>query len=200
MSHIRDAIENVIRGDLALRLKEAGYKKAARTFFAERADHTRVVNVQSDKWNQGSHGGFTINLGVYLPQVALITEALPLSGLYPKEYECSVQVRLGALMHEGQDVWWKIEAGTDVPKLAAEVGKAWAAFGQPWLERVSTLEGAHAELLSQYAYYHAAATALLLGRRDEARALVERALERLPRAAKKLSEWGQKHGLLQVAV
>ena len=200
MSTIRNAIENVIRGDLAGRLKDAGYRRAARTFFAEFSDHTCVVNVQADKWNQGSSGRFTINLGVYFPELAQLMETLPLSGVYPKEHECNVQERLGSLMHDGRDVWWEIDAGTDVAKLAGEVGNAWAAFGKPWLEQVSTLEGAHAQLLNQYSYYQAAASALLLGRRDEALSLIQKSLERHPRAAKKVGAWGQKHGLLQVAV
>ena len=194
-SEIGKRIDEIITLDLGPRLKVAGYRKRGRTFHAASPDHVKVVNVQASRWNEGNTGSFTVNLGVFFPEVATLSEARPLRGP-PKEYHCTVRQRLGLLMHDGKDIWWRIDSTTVSEVLARKVGTAWSVFARPWLERVSDLSGAHAELVSQKMCFRAAMISLLLRRPSEASELLREAERRRPHAASKIRDWGRRHDLL----
>ena len=194
-SEIGRRIDDILRLDLASRLKKAGYRKQARNFHAASPDHIKVVNVQAGRCSDESTGSFTINLGVYFPEVSRLAEAPPFKGK-PKEYDCTVRQRLGPLMHDGKDIWWRIDSSTVCRVLAGKVGTAWNAFGRPWLERVSSLAGAHSELVNRKNYFGAAVISLLLERPSEAGDLVREAARRQPLAADRIHDWGRKHDLL----
>ena len=196
MSEIAKLIDDAIRSDLAKRLKADGYRKSGRTFYSADDSRTAVVNVQGSKSNLGDEGTFTINLGVYFPDVAKITNALPITGRFPKEYDCTIRQRLGVLMTDGNDFWWSVNSDTDLDALAKNVGDAWSQHGKPWMDHVSDLDAAHAELLNQQLFFIAAGVSLLRGRRDEALELVRQAESRQPRAARRIQEWARQHELV----
>jgi hypothetical protein len=154
-----------------------------------------VVNVQASQWNEGESGKFTVNLGVYFPAVAEMLN-LPLPASAPKEYDCTVRVRLPSLMHDGRDVWWNVEAHVSDNELTKRVGTAWSMFGRSWLERTSNLEGALDELITQKMYFHAAAISVLLEKMDDARELVARAEKRQPLAKVRIREWAKAQQLI----
>jgi Domain of unknown function (DUF4304) len=196
MSEIAKQIDRVVQADLAARLKVAGFRKSGRTFFRAQPDHTRVVNVQASLWNQGGEGSFAINLGIYFPAIADLSGGPVATGKYPKEYECTVRERLGALVYGGRDHWWPIAPGADLARLATSVGTAWSVFGRPWLDQMSTLRGAYDLVCSQKLYFLAANFALALGEREAAEQLLRQALTRAPRARARFEDWGHRHGLL----
>lgn len=134
MSGIGQRVDEVIRLDLAARLKTMGFRKRSRTFHLAGGDHVRVVNVQGSRSNAGDAGQFTVNLGVYYPEVNALFGLRADSAASPRECECTIRQRIGTLMPVGQDFWWSVESGTDVSALAREVGEAWELFGAPWLE------------------------------------------------------------------
>jgi hypothetical protein len=197
MSEIGRRIDEVIQLDLAQRLRAAGFRKTARTFFCTQANHTRIVNVQASQWNHGEDGSFTINLGVYYPVVSDLAGRPRVTGKFPKEYECTVRERLGALAHDGRDHWWSVSRTTDFTHLANEVGTAWTVFGSPWLDRASTLPGAIELLRCQKLYFAAANAALALGKREDAEQLLREAMKTKPQAYTRLREWENRHGLLR---
>ncbi len=196
MSDIAKLIDDVVRRDLARRLKSNGYRKSGRTFYRIAGSHTAVVNVQASKHNLGLNGTFTVNLGVYFPDVATITNALPLTGAFPKEYDCTVRQRLGVLMTGSDDYWWVVNIDTDMGTIAETVAHTWSQHGQPWIERVSDLDAAHNELVSQNMFFVAAAISVLQGRRDEAAELVRKAESRQPMAARRIQQWAREHELV----
>jgi uncharacterized protein DUF4304 len=185
----------VIRADLAKRLAAAGYRKSGRTFFAAGTDHTRVVNVQGNRWNEGDGGSFAINLGVYFPRIAELAGDPPVTGRFPNESRCSVRERLGALVYDGRDHWWDIGPDTDRERLARSIGTAWSVFGRTWLDRVATLEGAYTFVCEQGMPFVAANFALALGDRDAAAQLLRRALAAGPRAHARFEAWARRHGV-----
>ena len=195
MSDIAKLIDDVVRRDLARRLKSDGYRKSGRTFYRSAETHTAVVNVQASKHNLGNNGTFTVNLGVYFPDVATITNAPPLTGAFPKECDCTVRQRLGVLM-TGDDYWWSVTIDTDIDTVAKTVAHTWSQHGQPWIERVSDLDAAHNELVSQNMFFVAAAISVLKGRRDEATELVHKAESRQPMAARRIQQWAREHELV----
>lgn len=54
------------------------------------------------------YGRFTINLGVYVPEVAEIHGG-GAAKQWVREYNCCIRCRLGELGNERQDVWWSID-------------------------------------------------------------------------------------------
>lgn len=195
MSEIAKLIDDVIRRDLTQRLKADGYCKSGRTFYSLGESRTTIVNVQASKSNLGEEGTFAINLGVYIPDVAKITNALPFTGRFPKEYDCTIRQRLGMLMTDGKDYWWSVNSTTDIDALAKDVGDAWLQHGKPWIDRLVNLDTVHAELINQHMYFVAAGVSLLLGRRDEAIDLVRMAISRQPLAARRIQDWARQRQL-----
>ena len=47
-------------------------------------EHTCIVNVQGNKWNQGDEGSFAINLGVYFPVIADLGGGPQALGRFPR--------------------------------------------------------------------------------------------------------------------
>ena len=195
MSKIGKRIDALVSLELASRLKAAGYRKKGRSFWTVREDHTRVVNVQASRWNQGEEGTLAVNLGVFFPALAKLMDQPDVEGV-PKEYQCTLRRRLGVLAHGGRDHWWSVGPETDLASTSREIAEAWTGFGVPWMESVATLEGARAELDRQGNPFLAGVVSLELGDRETARALVVESLRRFPRAAARTREWAARHGLL----
>jgi uncharacterized protein DUF4304 len=133
MSEIARIIDTVIREGLGKPLKEAGFRKSGRNFHLVADGVVRMVNVQASQFNFGAGGQFTLNLGVYLPEVAKFLKEKLAPGKLPTEYECTISVRIGSLMPKREDHWWKIDSSIDLYTLAEEVKTTWVKFGQPWL-------------------------------------------------------------------
>jgi hypothetical protein len=196
MTAIRERIDTVIASDLAVRLKAEGYRKSARTFFRAGEEHTCIVNVQGNKWNQDDEGSFAINLGVYFPIIANLGGGPPALGPFPKEHECSISARLGPRAREGGDHWWTLGAGDEIAHVAAAVGTAWSQVGRVWLDEASTLAGAYAITCERSLNFPAAIFALALQDRDKSAEHLQMAIERLPRGRARLEAWGKRHGLI----
>jgi hypothetical protein len=74
---------------------------------------------------------FTVNLGVYVPEVALHHGGGP-PKTWIQEYHCAIRARLGEACGASQDRWWPAVASPEVIELVRgglEVG------GLPWLDR-----------------------------------------------------------------
>ena len=107
-----DDIQNALRPFL----KDRGFKVRGRTFNRITEDGlTQVINIQmgpSDPpgttyipgLSENLHGLFTVNLGIYVPEVARhhISEAKS----WVQEYHCCVRARLGNACGEDRDIWW----------------------------------------------------------------------------------------------
>jgi hypothetical protein len=59
------------------------------------------------------YGKFTVNLGVYVPEVAANHGAGSVKN-WVQEYNCCIRARLGNLGPEQADVWWSITQGNAV--------------------------------------------------------------------------------------
>jgi hypothetical protein len=134
MSDIGKAIDTVIRGGLAPLMKREGFKKSGRNFLKVDAESVAVLNIQASRSNLGATGKFTINLGRYFPSVARAAGKPELQGP-PKEYECTVSLRIGHLLPENLDYWWEVGLETNIEQLAVDVARAVEDVGLPWLRR-----------------------------------------------------------------
>ena len=104
---------------LALRplLKEREFRVRGRTFNRSTKDGlTHVVNLQMGPADppgttpipglrENLHGLFTVNLGVYVPEVARHQGGAE-AGAWVQEYACCIRCRLGEACGEQADLWW----------------------------------------------------------------------------------------------
>jgi hypothetical protein len=134
--------------------KEADFRKSGTTFSRSTADGvTHVVNFQLGSFDPpGTHpipgfrfnlyGKFTVNLGVYLPEIQLFQFPKIKSGPI-REYDCFFRVRLGRLGSEEKDIWWTLER---VDSLTEEIVARLHRDGFPFLNRFSTRDAILQEL------------------------------------------------------
>lgn len=124
-------------------MKRWGFKARGRTFNRTTDDGlTQVVNLQmgaSDPpgttyipgLRENLHGWFTVNLGVYVPEVARHHGGGE-AGAVVQEYHCCVRARLAEVGPEGKDLWWKIAC---TPSLIGELEERLSRHALPYLDR-----------------------------------------------------------------
>ena len=194
-------------------LKDLGYKVRGRTFNRLTNDGlTQVINIQmgpSDPpgttyipgLRENLYGLFTVNLGVYVPEVAALRGG-GAARSWVQEYHCCIRNRLGHASGSTQDIWWH---GRVVPAVMNDLESRLVNFGVPFLDRFSTRDLILAELQAKGANLHHCSvprivSAIILAERQEtekARALlVEQALEtRNPRHPEYVRDLAKRMGL-----
>lgn len=100
-------------------LKEHGFRMQARTANRVTSDGlTHVINFQMGRFDppgtsyipwfrRNLYGKFTVNIGVYVPEVAILRYGAKERSFAP-EVECCVRMRLGHLGGELADRWWDL--------------------------------------------------------------------------------------------
>ncbi|MEW6684563.1 MAG: DUF4304 domain-containing protein [Nitrospirota bacterium] len=169
-------------------LKAQGFKVRGRTFNRVTEDGlTQVISIQmgaSDPpgttyipgLRENLHGLFTVNLGVYVPEVARHHGGGEAKS-WVQEYHCCVRARLGEASGEERDIWWHARAEDAVFE---DVRRRLEQAGLPFLNRYSTRQKILAEWQDRSENMGAGGPprivmAIILaerGRKDEARALL----------------------------
>lgn len=108
-----DQVQRALRPSLS----GQGFKVRGRTFNRVTGDGlTQVINLQMGPSDppgttyipgirENRHGLFTVNLGVYIPEVAALHGGGPAKA-WVQEYHCSIRTRLGPASGASQDLWW----------------------------------------------------------------------------------------------
>lgn len=140
-----EAIEQ-IQGALRPFLKEKGFRVRGRTFNRATEDGlTQVVNMQmgaSDPpgttyipgLRENLHGLFTVNLGVYVPEVAR-HHGRGEAASWVQDYHCCVRSRLGEACGEQKDLWWQARFEDAI---VSDLRRRLEVGGFPFLERYSS--------------------------------------------------------------
>ena len=177
-----------IQSTLRPLLKAQGFNGRGRTFNRVTEDGlTQVISIQmgaSDPpdtsfipgLQENLHGLFTVNLGVYVPEVARHHGGGEAKS-WVQEYHCCVRARLGEASGEDRDIWWHARAQDAV---IDDVRRRLEQAGLPFLNRYSTREKILAEWQDRSENMSASSPprivmAIILaegGRKDEARALL----------------------------
>ena len=182
---------------LAPCLKRHGYKKKNNVFFQQSADAITLISIQNSSMTIPETCQFTINLGVYFPQLAELLEQ-PGREKFPSRAELGqINVRIGKLIPKAPgDMWWRILPDNDWRSVAQDVTYAVETFGVPWVECVASIKAAKTYAISERQYLMGAALALLDGKVDEARGYFEiRKAQETPIRQIWL-HWAEKHGLI----
>ncbi len=193
MEAIARRIDRVIKHALIPHLRSSRFKGSGRTLHRHLEDAVQVVNVQASMSNFADTGRFTLNLGVFFPEVAAFIdpERVPQK---PKEYQCTISARIGQAMGAPTDFWWSIGPNTIDSELGDEVAKTFITYGFPWLERNSSLASLP-DALGRNVIVRAACFAVL-GRLQDAQALVRASIADDPKRTAYLVDWSRRRGLL----
>jgi len=127
----RAVISQLLADSVTPLLKRHGFDHRSRRNYDRVRDGRReLINVQPNEWNNRHGGSFTINLGIFIPEMDSILSLYPLQAP-PEEYECQIRCRIGDVGPDGRlrdDVgaepwrgWWEFDAQTDLSGLGAEV-------------------------------------------------------------------------------
>lgn len=154
-------IDDVIRRALVPSLRADGFRKSARTFHRSLDGVIEVLHVQASTSNAGDVGRFTLNLGVYFPGVDEILGDATLE--HPKEYQCHVRERIGAVMGRG-DHWWTLDPTTPPADVAPEIERAYRDFVPSWFDRHRSPLSACETLRRSYGATETALALAILGR------------------------------------
>jgi hypothetical protein len=154
-----DLITRIVQNDLKPVLQARGFRKKAALFWRDNGEVIDVITVQKSQSNDASGARFTINLGLYWKRLQELSGRV---ALLPREYDCTVQARIGGLLPERTDLWWEINS-TETTVVSADVVSKLLRYGLPWLEAGHTVEKTF-EYLEQRG---------LKTRRDELLALVQ---------------------------
>ncbi|MGH1488593.1 MAG: DUF4304 domain-containing protein [Acidimicrobiales bacterium] len=135
MSVSSELIDAVIKGQLAPVLKQAGFKRSGRNWHQSHERSVVVVNVQASAFNTPEQTRFTINLGVWFPELAEFQPAnlQPSNRLRPTEPHCHFRQRVGGLLPGGLDRWWELGSVADVELVGVSASEALTTYGLPWL-------------------------------------------------------------------
>jgi hypothetical protein len=196
VTELSKIINTAVESGISPPLRSKGFRKVSTHFFKTEDVVTRVVNVQSSKWNSSQEARFTINLGLYFPAIAESLD-LPRMPAHPKEYCCILRTRIGALLPVQKDFWWEVASNTNANELSKELNEVLTRYGLPWLEQNSELVKAADELERKQYYLAASAARLELGQRDKAATLARTALKTLSNrfAVQRVEKWCLKHSL-----
>jgi hypothetical protein len=136
--------------DAAPLLKRAGFRKRRHSF--NRETEPGIVQVVNFQLGRNLYRRFTINLGVYVPEMVL-DEHERRDG-WVNEYDCQLRQRIGRLLDQPTDVWWSLD---DPAEAASAVAHALESSGLPWLDRVSSRQ----KILESYELFGAASVGLM---------------------------------------
>lgn len=194
MSESSKRIDMIVREELAPILKETGFKKKGRNFHREHTNRIDVINVQASLYNNASSAEFTVNVGVYYPSIAELSGALPVKGA-PKEYDCTIQSRIGSVREDGRDFWWTIGPSSADSAVAKDLANNVRDYCIPWLDRMGDLDTVKNTTTGRKRLFTAAAIALYQGNQKEAQELIGQALKEQQLAKARFVAWARQHGL-----
>ena len=193
----QQVLDEVIREALLPPLKADGFRKDGHTFRCAKERCIQVLNVQTSRYASAQELKFTLNLGLHFPEVQEVLAPLwrwRVGRAGPREYECHVHARIGALMPSAQDHWWDLRAADGREQVVKEVSTTFMDHGRPWLASFSDFETARAAKAFTSPVARAA-FALVAGDRDDARNIVASLLSESPQATA-FATWAKGLGLL----
>ena len=137
---------DALQAKLRPALKQYGFRASGRTFNRLTPDGlTEVVTIQMGSFDppgttyvpglrQNLYGKFTMNLGVFVPEVSEQRGGAA-GKSFIQEYHCCVRARLPVLGPEARDLWWDIRADE---ALAEELLERIARDAFPFFKKFET--------------------------------------------------------------
>lgn len=129
--------KDLINKDIAPLLKQYGFKKQNFTWNRTVKGVTQVINFQLSRYNDHDNQLFTVNLGVFHPELWEINKGKPVPK-FITEFDCFPRERIGYInnINNNKDLWWTINLKTDVVELSREISNIIENKCIPFLEEM----------------------------------------------------------------
>lgn len=130
----KQVLAEAIRVEPAPVMKAAGFKKTRNTWHRWCSWGCQVVNVQATQYSDRSETMYTLNIGAYLRDQKTwngeqFDEAHP-----PSEAYCQLRQRVGVLMPDHNDKWWRVMWADDAAHVGAIMKNTLVDFILPVLD------------------------------------------------------------------
>jgi hypothetical protein len=134
-----------------------GFRGRGRAFNRVTLDGlTQVISLQAGSFDppgttyipglrDNMYGKFTVNLGVYVPEVARYHGGAEARS-FVREYHCCVRARIGELGRERADLWWDLAPSSS---RWSDIQQRLGSDALPFLERFATRDAILGELLAE---------------------------------------------------
>ena len=134
MGTAQHAYARMLKEEVAPALRGLGMKGSGKHYALPDVSEFRLISFQANKWSTAEELTFTVNLSVIdraLAEQELGRGAKPTAtGIYWFEHR---HERLGLLLADPQDRWWPVLSDAPTSTVAADVVRAIADHGLPWL-------------------------------------------------------------------
>lgn len=101
-------------------LKAQGFEKRGDTFYFFRNNNWGLITFQKSRKSISDSIVFTINIGVSSTSLRKYLDQKSISDK-PKIEECHWRLRIGSLMPQKKDYWWKIDTSTSFDTFKVEI-------------------------------------------------------------------------------
>ncbi len=124
-------LEKSLLDGLAAELIQAGFRRAGKTFYADRGDVVLIVNVQKGQKSSAEMLVATVNLGAF-------SKVLGGDNRAPDVFRAHWRRRLGNISPDARDRWWEVGSVAEATGAAKEIVSLLRSHGLPALEAVSS--------------------------------------------------------------
>ncbi len=108
MAKIFDSrLNSILKMEVTSLLKDLGFRKKQLIYACPVDGLSWLIDIQKSQWNDQEEAHFTVNCGVYVPGVLSIYANMSEPST-PKIEHCSFSVRIGMLIPEKKDLWWRL--------------------------------------------------------------------------------------------
>ena len=138
MSRVVGSVAGLLK-DAEFRKRRHGFNRVAgvdlvQVVHFQRGSHLPPGATEIPPIRRNVYGKFTINLGVYVPDLARRLGRIP-KGDWTHEYDCHLRQRIGQLLSQPADTWWSLD---DPDAAAHTTERALRELALPWLDSVAT--------------------------------------------------------------
>ena len=102
-------------------LKQLGFSNRGPFFYLHKEHYWGIIGLQKSDESTATQIIYTINIGVCSQTITDFNESLK-SDIKPDFDLCQWKIRIGDLIAQGEDIWWKIDERTNLDKVYQEVG------------------------------------------------------------------------------
>lgn len=115
----------------------AGFRIKGKTLYRHYGDAIQLINFQGSGSNTVDIMKFTINLGIYLPSLAVLDEDPEMTTDILKAHWRS---RIGSYMGDGTDYWWKVESEMQLRPISDEIVQVLEHSAIPAMNELSSVD------------------------------------------------------------
>jgi Domain of unknown function (DUF4304) len=137
-------ISSLLNAHVTPPLKEHGFHKKGRTYYRDRGGYQQLINIQAHSHNSFEGGSFTVNLGLFSPELydVVYDEVLAEPA---QEQHCFLRYRISQIGEDGwrradwqRDEWWEFDHPTDLEALGVSVADSLRRKALSFFEHLPT--------------------------------------------------------------